>query len=436
LLSERLEREKLSHIHWTRNWTAYALAGIELEGITLDTGRTIQERDRGINEYAQLQAQLDALSGGLNWNSPIQLASYLYGKLGFREIARADGELDRTDTGRPRTDEATILKLRSTGPDQEKFLSVYSEFVPLKKRVQTLTKMALACEENQGRLHFSLNQTNTQTHRLSSTGKKYKVQGQNIDRTMKQWVVSPDPDYYVAEVDYAQLEFRGAAQLGRCKQAIEDILAKKDIHKFSGSVIFKLPEDKVKGEVRNEAKKYTFKPLFGGNSGTKEQKAYYNAFRKRYKGIYDTQVGWTYKVLGSGVLTTEYGMKFYWPGTKISRTGYIDNTPSIFNYPIQSFSTAEIVPLGVVGLYVAMKDKGLKSKIINTVHDSVLVLVHKDEVDEFVNLVKRRMTTDVAGILKRYYSMELVVPLGIEIKIGTYWGDDSLMSMKYDMELQ
>lgn len=432
-LAPELEGMGLSHIHRTRCRTAQALAKIELEGITLDTGRTLQERDSAINQSAQLQAELDALSGGLNWNSPKQVAGYLYGNLGFREATRANGELDRTDSGQPRTDESTILKLRATGPDQKKFLSIYSQFVPLKKRVQTLRKMGSACEENSGKLHFSLNQTNTQTHRLSSTGKKYRVQGQNIDRDMKRLVVSPDPDYYVCEVDYAQLEFRGAAQLGRCAQAIRDILDQKDIHKFSGSVIFKVPEEEVKGEVRTAAKAYTFKPLYGGNSGTKDEKAYYNAFRRRYKGIYDTQVGWTYQVLGSGRLVTEYGMRFYWPGTKISKTGYIDNTPSIFNYPVQSFSTAEVVPMGVYNLWRNLK--GWKTKIINTVHDSVLVLVHKDEVDNFVNIAKRSMTTEVAEWLEAEYGMKLVVPLGIEIKIGTYWGDSSLMEEKYNMEI-
>jgi DNA polymerase-1 len=433
-LSKELEKLQLKHIHRTRCRTAQALAQIELEGVTLDTRRTLQERDSAIQQSTKLQAELDALSGGLNWNSPKQVAAYLYGDLGFREVTRPNGEVDRTDAGQPRTDESTILKLRPTRSDQKKFLSIYSQFIPLKKRVQTLKKLGLACEENGGKLHFSLNQTNTQTHRLSSTGKKYKVQGQNIDRGMKRLVVSPDPDYYVCEIDYAQLEFRGAAQLGRCAQAIRDILDEKDIHKFSGSVIFKIPEEEVKGEVRTAAKAYTFKPLYGGNSGTKDEKAYYNAFRRRYKGIYDTQVGWTYQVLGSGQLVTEYGMRFYWPGTRISQQGYIDNTPSIFNYPVQSFSTAEIVPMGLVNLW--RNTKGWRTRIINTVHDSVLALVHKDEVVNFVNTAKYSMTTEVAQWLESEYGMKLIVPLGIEIKIGTYWGDNSLIEEKYNMEIK
>ena len=433
-LSQELERLDLAHIHDTRCRTTSALASIELKGITFDTRRTLQERDSALQQHAELQARLDAISGGLNWNSPPQLGKFLYGRLGFREITRRDGQLDRTDSGNPRTDESTILKLRPTRQDQKEFLSIYSQFVPLKKRVQTLKKLGLACEESNGKVYFQFNQAVTQTHRLSSTGKKYKVQAQNIDRDLKRLVVSPDPDYYVAEADGVQLEFRGAVQLGHDPVGLEDILAKKDIHKFSGSVIFNKPESEIVGELRTEAKPHTFKPLYGGKSGTKEQVRYYEAFRKRYKAIYDTQTKWTFQVLATGELVTEYGMRFYWPGTKISKSGYIDNTPSIFNYPIQSFCTADIIPLSLWYVWVGMQ--GWKSYLVNTVHDSILAYVHKDEVDAFVELVKKAFTTDIRGHLWRHYGMALEVPLGVEIKIGTFWGDDSLRSIKYDMEIK
>lgn len=433
-LSRELERLDLSHIHQTRCRTTQALADIELKGVTFDPRTTIQERDSAIQRYAELQAKLDALSGGLNWNSPPQIGKYIYGKLGFREATRADGKLDRTDAGNPRTDESTILKLRPTRPDQKEFLSLYSEFVPFKKRVQTLTKLGKACEENEGKVYAQFNQAVTQTHRLSSTGKKYKVQYQNIDRDLKRLVVSPHPDFYVAEADGVQLEFRGACELGHDPVALKDILDKKDIHKFSGSVIFNRDESEVVGEIRTEAKKHTFKPLYGGNSGTKNEKAYYRAFRERYKAIYQMQKKWTMQVLATGELVTEYGMRFYWPDTKMTESGYITNTPSIFNYPIQSFCTAEIIPLSLWNVWVGMR--GWRSYLVNTVHDSILAYVHREEVDAFVELVKRAFTTDVRGQMWRHYGMDLRVPLGVEIKIGTFWGDDSLRSIKYDMEIK
>lgn len=430
---QELKDKKLLHIQATRCLTTIALADIEMQGMPLERKDVEAESQRVDSRYQALQAELDALSGGLNWNSPKQVAAYVYDKLGFGEITRPNGELDRTDSGQPRTDEDTILKLRAAGGDQEKFLEVYRQFVPLKKQKQTLDKFKACCEDG-GILYGRLNQSVTQTHRLSSSGKKHKVQLQNLDRNFKRFVVSNHPDYYVAEADGKQLEFRIAVDMGKDKTGLEDIRAKKDIHKFSGSVIFQLPEDEVKGEVRTAAKPYTFKPLYGGNSGTERELEYYAAFRKRYNGVYRTQKQWTLNVLSKGSLITPYGLRFYWPNTKISRSGYISNTPSIFNYPVQGFATAEIIPLTVYYLWTRMKEKCPKSKLINTVHDSIVAMVHKDEVEEFVECCKTAFTTDVYQHLLDHYEYRMVVPLGTEIKVGKYWGDGSVAKVDYEIE--
>ena len=87
----------------------------------------------------------------------------------------------------------------------------------------------------------------------------------------------------VGEGDGAQLEFRVAAHLGRDEQALTDIRDKVDIHSFTAAVI---------GCSRQEAKADTFKPLYGGQSGTKAQQSYYAAFKSKYSGIADAQSAW------------------------------------------------------------------------------------------------------------------------------------------------
>ena len=432
ILDNELTRNTMQHIAYTRHDLCKVLADVETKGIKFDIRRTIEERDAAIKRFSELQAALDALSGGLNWSSPKQIAEYLYGRLGFREATLANGEPDRTDAGQPRTDQETILGLRATRKDQKEFLSIYGEFAGLKKRVQTLSKLGLACEEADGIIHVNYNQSVTQTHRLSSSGRKYKVQGQNIDRDMKRLVVAHDPDFYVMEADGVQLEFRGGAQLTGDPVAIKDIVEKKDIHKFSGSVIFQKPESEIVGELRTAAKAHTFKPLFNGNSGTPREKAYYAAFRERYNVMYNTQRSWAFKVLAKGELRTDYGMRFYWPNTKMTESGYITNSTNIFNYPIQSFCTAEVIPISTAMLWYKLKAKKMRSYIFNSVHDSVVLCVHKDEVDEVVNMVKESFCEETVKQIETMYEYQIRVPLGVEIKVGTYWGDGSLKKVTYE----
>ena len=160
--------------------------------------------------------------------------------------------------------------------------------------------------------------------------------------------------------------------------------------------------------------------VYGGGGKTKAQKAYAIAFKKKYNGIAGTQEGWTHEVLNTGQLVLPWGMRFYWPGTKMGRTGYIDNTTSIFNYPVQSFATAEIIPIALV--YFWHRTRNLRVTIFNTIHDSIVSRVNKDDIDEAVELSKQCLTYDVYEHLRNVYKYEFSIPLGVGCKWEKNWG--------------
>ena len=101
---------------------------------------------------------------------------------------------------------------------------------------------------------------------------------------------------------------------------------------------------------------------------------------------------------------------------------------------MQGFATAEIIPLTVYYLWLRMKEKCPKSKLVNTVHDSIVAMVHKDEVNQFIECCKAAFTSDVYGHLAEHYGYRMVVPLGTEIKVGKYWGDGSVAKVDYELE--
>jgi DNA polymerase I-like protein with 3'-5' exonuclease and polymerase domains len=248
------------------------------------------------------------------------------------------------------------------------------------------------------------------------------VQFQNIDRLFKRLFVQRSKDYYIGEADAPQLEFRTAGFLGQDPQAIADIEAHADVHRFTASVLNKKPEAKVTKNERTLAKPYTFKPLYGGSSGTPDEKRYYEAFKKKYKAINNVQRGWTNHVLRTKNLELASGLVFYWPDCKIDpRSGYIHHTTEIFNYPVQSLATAEIIPISLVYLWFRLR--GHKSFIINTVHDSMVCEVHKDEVGLWQDAVRHAFTGDVYTYLRKIYGIEFNVTLGVSYHHGEYWGD-------------
>jgi len=93
---------------------------------------------------------------------------------------------------------------------------------------------------------------------------------------------------------------------------------------------------------------------------------------------------------------------------------------NLFNYPVQPFATAEIIPVAIVYLWHMMLH--LDSFLVNTVHDSVISELHPDEQDIFTEYSLYAFTTLVYFYLKEVYNVEFNVPLGIGVKIGDNWG--------------
>jgi DNA polymerase I-like protein with 3'-5' exonuclease and polymerase domains len=218
--------------------------------------------------------------------------------------------------------------------------------------------------------------------------------------------------------DGSQLEFRVAGDLGHDHVALEEITNYVDIHSITAKALTEAGEP----TDRQEAKSRTFRPLYGGTSGTSAEQEYCKFFQNKYKGIYETQKGWTYEVLKTGQLRTPYGMLFYWPGTKISRSGFISNTTAIFNYPVQGFATGEIIPIALFCLWHRLR--GWQVRFTLTIHDSIVLEVGPGvDKEKLKELIAKAFTEDVYDYLEKCYGYKFVVPLGCGIKAGPRWGE-------------
>ena len=153
---------------------------------------------------------------------------------------------------------------------------------------------------------------------------------------------------------------------------------------------------------------------------TTEKVAYYKWFAEHYVGVAEVQQSWIDQALTTKKVKLPHGFTFYFPHCSMSRTGYVNDTTSICNYPVQHFATGEIVPIAVVYLWHLMK--AMESFLVNTVHDSAIAELHPDETAEFMECSKYAFTHLVYHYLKEAYDIEFNVPLGIGVKIGPNWG--------------
>ena len=213
------------------------------------------------------------------------------------------------------------------------------------------------------------------------------------------------------EMDFAQLEFRTAVFLAQDKQGMEDIKNGVDVHQYTADII---------GVSRQEAKAHTFKPLYGGVTGTDNEKRYYDAFKEKYKDIAKWHEKLQSEAIQFKVVKLPSGREYAFPGAQRQAWGGSTYSTQIKNYPVQGFATADIVPITCIEVYKLMKEKNVKSVLVNTVHDSIVVDIHPDEEDIIINIFKQG-ADKVIPVLKEKYGIDFNVPLDIEMKIGYNW---------------
>jgi len=271
-------------------------------------------------------------------------------------------------------------------------------------------------------LHTTFNQCVTATGRLSSSDPNFQNQPRGGTFPVRKCVLSRFDNGKIIEADFSGLEFRVAGELSQDPQIIADILEGKDVHKQTASIIQQKSIDQISKDERQQAKAYTFAPLYGGR-GAGEPQHVQNYFRE-YFNIYEGLAEW-HETLRNGVLATTKvilpsGRELAWPDAQREANGWVTYGTQIVNYPVQSFATADIVPLACIRAYKMMKNRHIQSLCVLTVHDSIVVDTHPDEIDIVKDILVEAMEGVVDEIKKRY-AYEMVLPLAIEIKAGDTW---------------
>lgn len=433
---EELNEKGLLPIFFTRNIFVPVLVDIEGRGMHLDRERVKVVYRKLATRLNELSGQLDELTGGINWNSSHQRAEYVYGELGFKVPINNKGEVCETPRGLAKTDKQTMALLRPQTKEQAQFLELYQEAKHINDQLsKNVTKFWQCCEDNEGGLpllHFRYNNTATATHRLSSSGKKYKCQGQNLPNDFKPLFTARHPGWLMGESDESQLEYRVAVFLGDDAAGRKDIAEGADVHQLTASVIFEGeydPSQSSKSEhnkpFRARAKPSTFKPLYGGSSGTERERKYYKAFREKHKGVTAYQAQCQEHVLFEKYMRMPTGLRFYWPDAKPSRNGKLSwpAFSQVCDYPVQCLATADITPIAVTYLWWHMREQELKSFLVNTVHDSAVAELHPDEVEQWKEMAAYHMVETVYWYLREVFGIDFDVPLETETEATTHWSE-------------
>ena len=326
-----------------------------------------------------------------------------------------------------KTDKITIKKLISQAEQKDNLVAV--EFLTKMSRLNAISTYLDSFIKNidqstrkTGLLHAQFNQTITRTGRLSSSNPNFQNIPKGSKFPVRKAVHSRFDGGTIMEADFSGLEFRVAGELSRDEQIINDIQTGKDVHKQTASIINQCDVADVDKDMRQAAKAYTFAPLYGGMGANEPPhvQAYFKEYFKIYKGLAEWHKQLMNGVLADGIVRIPSGREFYFPGAKRLRNGRVTNATAIVNYPCQSFATADLVVLSCVRALRRFKEDKLQSKMILTVHDSIVVDVYPGEDKQVIEAIKWSMQ-ELPEEVEERFGYKMLLPLDIEINQGPNW---------------
>ena len=269
-----------------------------------------------------------------------------------------------------------------------------------------------------GMLHVRLVQHRTATGRFSGADPNMQNMPRGGTFPVKKVFVSRFDGGKILEADMAQLEFRTAAFLSQDGVAIEEVKTGFDVHSYTAKII----SDAGEKTSRQDAKAHTFAPLYGatGYGRSRAQAKYYEHFTEKYQGVKLWHTRLAKEAVNTLKIKTPSGREFSFPDVTRRSNGTVTNFTQIKNYPVQSFATADIVPLCLLHIEKALNT--MKSCVVNSVHDSIVIDVHPEEEKQVLWIIKST-NNELPNLIALRWGIDFNVPLLLESKIGENWLD-------------
>ncbi len=391
------------------------LAEMEAVGVGLDTSVLRDISEGLIGEIEEAETTVYAHVGHeFNIGSPQQLSDVLFKELGLPPTRRMKQGHS--------TDQRALEGLREAHPIIDSIFQ-YRQLTKLKSTYLDALPATVSPED--GRIHTDFQQTVAATGRLSSTNPNLQnipvrtEMGRDIRRAFIPEGYD-DPVYVAA--DYSQIELRVLAHITEDTGLIKAFLADEDIHQATAASVYGVEPADVTRQMRDTAKMVNFGIAYGmgafglsDRTGMTRQEA--ETFIETYYTNFPGIKTWQEQVLTTtkeqGYAETLYGRRRYLPAIH-SRNFQVRSAAEreAINMPIQG-TAADIIKVAMIRIADAARERELRSRMILQVHDELIFEGPEDEADEVASLLAEIMPA----------SLELNVPLKVDLKRGRTWGE-------------
>ena len=382
---------------------------MESEGVYVDVHHLKTLKGSINTTICAIEKEIFAMAGKeFNVNSPKQLSGVLFGDL----------KLPKQRKGKVSTNAEVMEELSLSHPIAQKVLE-YRQLEKLRSTyLETLPKQV----RDDGRVHCRFVQSGTATGRLSCQDPNLQnipvrtELGKEIRAAFKPQF----PRWVYVSADYSQVELRLLAHFSKDPALIKAFTENLDIHAMTASELFGVPLDQVTPEMRHRAKAVNFGILYGQQAfglarelriSNTEAQAIIKAYFDRYKNIHETIEAAKERAHKTGMAETLTGRRRLLPD--INSSDFITRSAQerlAVNTPFQG-TAADMIKMAMIRLNGWLLKEKMETKMVLQIHDELLFEAPESELDVLLPHVRSFMES----------SMELIVPLRVEISVGKNW---------------
>ena len=291
---------------------------------------------------------------------------------------------------------------------QLKFVNLLLKYRKVSKLLNTFLVPFSDFVQRDGRIRPSFHNTVCVTGRLSCSKPNIEqLPNQNDIANIRNLFIA-EPGNILIVADYSGQEVRIMAQESGDKTFKDALISGMDLHQVTADAM---------GVSRNDAKCIVFGTAYGKSSygfskdfncSEKEAQSFIDKFFTQYPGLRRAIEQTRQQVYKHGFVKNMSGRKRRFPGFhKLNKWGKERCYRQAFNFKIQSFG-ADITKRAAANII-----QNDKLRLINIVHDELVIETSKDCVEQGVGYVRQAMVK----------ALPIFIPWDIDIGVGERYGD-------------
>ncbi len=388
----------------------HVLRELEQIGVHLNTERLAEVATRVRDEIAELEQEIFALAGEeFLIASPQQLGEILFEKLGLSRKRRG------------KTGYSTDARVLQAIRDEHVIVPRIERWRELSTLIKTYLDVLPAEVDERSRVHTTFLQAVAQTGRLSSTNPN--MQNVPIRTPLGREIrgcFEAEQGCVLISADYSQIELRVLAQAAD-EPVLKDIFKREeDVHTATASQVFGVAPENIDPGMRSKSKMINYGIVYGLsdfgladrlNIPREEAKQFIDAYLARFPRVAQFMAETIERAKDEGHVTTLWGRRRQIPELRARNYQVRSLGERLAVNTVIQGTAADVIKLAMVRCHDALRDAGLSTRLILTIHDELLFEGPPEQAPAAQDLIVREMV----GV------WEHEPPMAVDLGVGQNW---------------